>query len=58
MRVLITCPQTGSPAPTMLRLKPTAFEALAGEHAFRCAQCGEVHAWRKDEAWLEGPRAR
>jgi hypothetical protein len=58
MRVLVACPQTGAVAPTMLRLKPSAFATLAGSYSFRCVHCGEVHAWRRDEAWLEAPRAR
>jgi len=57
-RVLITCPQTGTPAATMLRLRPAAFETLQGAYSFRCGRCGQVHGWRKEDAWLEGPRAR
>lgn len=57
-RVLINCPRTGEPVETVLRLRPSAFEALKGQFSFRCPRCAQVHSWRKDEAWLEalGPR--
>ena len=57
-RVLIRCPETGTPVETVFRLRPSAFEALQGEHRFRCARCGQIHAWNKDDAWLEhaGPK--
>ncbi len=57
-RILIQCPQTGSPVETVLRMRPSAFELLKGEYRFRCAKCGGVHSWRKEDAWLEelGPR--
>jgi hypothetical protein len=51
-RVLITCPRTGLPVETVFRLRQAAFDALQGEHRFRCARCGEVHAWCKEDAWL------
>lgn len=53
--VLITCPNTGEAVQTVLRLRPSAFEALRGEYSFRCTRCGEVHRWNKDEAWLKIP---
>ena len=58
-RVLISCPQTGEVVGTVLRLRPSAFEALQGEYSFRCTRCGQVHAWRREQAWLESesPRA-
>ena len=52
-RVLIQCPETGETVGTVLRLRPSAFEALRGEHGFRCNRCGKVHTWTKDDAWLE-----
>lgn len=52
-RVLIQCPETGETVGTVLRLRPSAFEALTGEHGFRCARCGLIHNWRKEDAWLE-----
>jgi hypothetical protein len=55
-RVLIRCPETGASVETILRLRPSAFEALSGEYGFRCTRCGQVHRWRKEDAWLEGNR--
>jgi uncharacterized C2H2 Zn-finger protein len=52
-RVLIRCPETGASVETVLRLRPSAFEGLRGEHSFRCPRCGQVHAWRREDAWLE-----
>jgi hypothetical protein len=52
-RVLIRCPETGETVGTILRLRPSAFETLRGEYRFRCSRCGQVHAWRKEDAWLE-----
>jgi hypothetical protein len=51
--VLITCPNTGEAVPTVMRLRPSAFEALRGEYSFRCTRCGEIHRWTKDAAWLK-----
>jgi hypothetical protein len=51
--VLITCPETGEPVETVLRLRPSAFDALRGEYRFRCTRCGQVHAWTKEQAWLK-----
>ena len=52
-RVLIQCPETGETVGAILRLRPSAFEALRGEYGFRCARCGKVHTWRREDAWLE-----
>ncbi|MBV9996246.1 MAG: hypothetical protein JO127_13650 [Caulobacteraceae bacterium] len=52
-RVVIRCPETGETVATVLRLRPSAFEALRGEYGFRCARCGKIHHWRKEDAWLE-----
>ena len=57
-RVLINCPKTGEPVNTVYRLRPTAFEALNGQYAFRCARCGEIHTWRREDAWLEDASQR
>lgn len=57
-RVLITCPETGTPVGTVLRMRPTQFETLHGNYSFRCASCGEVHHWRREDAWLEAERVR
>jgi len=57
-RVLIVCPDTGEPVWTVMRLRPSAFDTLQGEYGFRCARCGQVHHWRKDDAWLEAGQSR
>jgi hypothetical protein len=56
-RVLINCPKTGEPVGTILRLRPSAFETLRGEYGFRCNRCGQIHHWRKEDAWLEAAPA-
>ena len=53
-RVLISCPSSGRSVPTMHRMRPAAFEAINGRYSFRCA-CGDIHHWRKEDAWLEKP---
>lgn len=55
-RILITCPETGTPVETVLRMRESAFETLKGEYRFRCSRCGNVHSWRKEDAWLEALR--
>jgi len=57
-RVVIKCPATGAVVSTVLRLKPSAFEVLAGEYSFRCDRCGQIHAWRREDAWLESASKR
>ncbi|MGH6955801.1 MAG: hypothetical protein ACREEW_03965 [Caulobacteraceae bacterium] len=55
-RILILCPEKGSPVETVMRMRPSAFEALHGEYSFRCSLCGKPHTWRKEDAWLEPAR--
>lgn len=57
-RVLIRCPHSGEPVETVLRLRPAAFQALRGEYSFRCPHCGQIHAWKKEDAWLEAMSPR
>jgi hypothetical protein len=57
-RVLVHCPETGETVGTVMRLRPSAFEALRGEYGFRCPRCNQVHTWRKEDAWLEGALKR
>jgi len=57
-QILIRCPNTDEPVETVLRLRPSAFEALKGDYSFRCPRCGQVHVWRKEEAWLQKPGPR
>jgi hypothetical protein len=53
-RVLVKCPTTGASANTIFRLRTSAFQALHGEYGFRCERCGQIHHWRREDAWLEG----
>jgi hypothetical protein len=57
-RVLITCPSQGRPVSTVQRMRQAAFETMAGRVSFRCSACGEVHHWRKEDAWLEAAPAQ
>lgn len=50
---MTVCPTTGEPTPTVFRMKPSQFDDLDGERAFRC-RCGEVHRWTRADAWLDG----
>lgn len=54
-RILISCPSSGRSVPTMHRMRAAAFDAISGRFSFRCGVCGEVHHWRKEDAWLERP---
>ena len=47
------CPETDRVVPTVLRMTKPNFEALTGEHAFRCPSCGHIHRWNKQDAWVE-----
>ena len=53
-RVLISCPSLGRAVSTVQRMRPAGFEAMSGRYSFRCA-CGDIHHWRKEDAWLEAP---
>jgi hypothetical protein len=52
-RVMTKCPTSGATVPTVYRMRAAAFEALRGEFAFRCERCGDIHTWRREDAWLE-----
>lgn len=54
-RVLISCPSLGRAVSTVHRMRPAGFEAMSGRYSFRCEACGEIHHWRKEDAWLEKP---
>jgi hypothetical protein len=53
-RVLISCPSLGRTVSTVQRMRPETFQAMGGRYSFRCGGCGEIHHWRKEDAWLEG----
>ena len=57
-RVLTRCSERGLAVPTGMWLKPAQLDTLAGEHAFRCQMCGEIHRWTQATAWVEGAPAR
>jgi hypothetical protein len=58
-RVLIKCPTLGTNVHTVHRMRASAFEAMRGQYSFRCDRCGEIHTWRREDAWLEdGARLR
>jgi predicted RNA-binding Zn-ribbon protein involved in translation (DUF1610 family) len=50
---MTNCPTADQEVATRLRMNASEFEALDTARAFRCEACGEVHHWRKEEAWLE-----
>jgi hypothetical protein len=52
-RVLMSCPADGRTVSTVQRMRPAGFEAMTGRFSFRCAACGDIHHWRKEDAWLE-----
>ena len=52
-RILTKCPETERTVPTVLRMSENAFASLSTQHAFRCPACDKIHAWNKQDAWLE-----
>jgi hypothetical protein len=52
-RVMTKCPTSGLTVPTVYRMRAAAVEGLRGEFGFRCERCGEIHTWRREDAWLE-----
>ena len=60
-RVLIKCPKLGTNVHTeFYRLRARRpLRPLRGEYSFRCDRCGDIHTWRREDAWLEdGSRLR
>ena len=56
-RVLTTCPRSGLTVNTVYRMRLSAFESFSGQYRFRCARCGDIHVWGRDDAWMEGAEA-
>lgn len=53
-RLMITCPETGKPVYTRLNFNWTTFESTRiGEQTVDCPKCGDVHRWRRQDAYLE-----
>jgi predicted RNA-binding Zn-ribbon protein involved in translation (DUF1610 family) len=52
--LMINCPETNIPVPTGIAMSPAALETtnLTG-NSFKCPQCGEMHTWRKKDAFHE-----
>ena len=53
-RLMIICPETEKPVYTHLTFTWATFDsAYIGENSIRCTKCGEVHRWRREDAYLE-----
>lgn len=53
--VLIRCPETNLPVTTGLFMDRASFESATfrdEDTRLRCAECREIHTWRKEEAYL------
>jgi hypothetical protein len=50
--VMFICEVSGNPVPTGHRMRATDFELIKGPRSFRCADCGRIHTWTVDTAWL------
>lgn len=48
----MTCPSTRLPVSTGYRAPAVDLPSLVGHRAFRC-QCGGVHQWDAQSAWIE-----
>ncbi|HXA38244.1 MAG TPA: hypothetical protein VNW53_04530 [Phenylobacterium sp.] len=53
-RIIIDCPTTGAEVPTGHRTQDFALSAIVEPRSFRCPVCHEVHAWRGEDARVEG----
>ena len=53
-RIIIDCPTTGAEVPTGHRTQDFALSAIVEPRSFRCPVCHEVHAWRGEDARIEG----
>jgi hypothetical protein len=51
--VVVKCPVTGNVIPIGMELTESAFKrATLYGNSFTCSACGQVHAWKKDDAWV------
>jgi hypothetical protein len=51
--VVVNCPVTGEVVPIGMELTEKAFErATLYGNLFTCNACGQVHVWRKADAWV------
>ena len=52
-RILTTCPTTNTLVPTGQRTTDLDLASFAGQRAFRCPACQEVHTWTGPVAVVE-----
>lgn len=55
--VMFICERSGDSVQTGHRMRPADFAGVKGPRSFRCAECGFIHTWTVDTAWL-GSRIR
>ena len=53
-RIIISCPTTGADVPTGHRTQDFELASIVEPRSFRCPVCQQVHAWRGDDARIEG----
>ena len=54
VRLMIDCPNTGKPIPTKIVSSEAKFATSRFENmGIRCPECGSVHTWNKEDAYLE-----
>ncbi len=53
-RVMITCLESGKPIYTGMSCDEITFETIQfTDKSVLCPECGRVHAWNKQDAYLE-----
>jgi hypothetical protein len=53
--LMIRCPRTGQDIPTGIETDADSFKQIPDVLVYTlCPHCGTDHAWRRDEAWLDG----
>jgi len=55
--VMYICDSGGKAVQTGHRMRAADFAALKGPRSFRCVECGSIHTWTVETAWL-GARLR
>ena len=54
--IVIKCPLTLKTVPTGLRAEWVVLDSLpAVAIPLRCAACGQIHKWKRDDAWICSP---
>jgi hypothetical protein len=55
LQVVIRCPVTGRAIPTGLTADPRTWnDRPIGLNRVSCPECKQIHAWNKNDAYLEG----